>query len=1249
MPFKSRAQQRYMWANHPTMAREFQDATPAGAKLPGRVAGGKPGDAASKSATQAGWDPSMSMFAPVTLPGGNTLSPNAQPPPAPPIGAPGAQPPPAQGAPTAAMSPGGARPVPAQAAPAPGDVASLKLAGAMRRYEGAYSGASAYGKAAFVPSGMPPGAPQLPPGAPQAAQPMPPGGGAPTPGGGAPAPQQGPTQPGTDTAQGQLAAMQHQPMPPPATQPTGDDAARGRTPGFTNPMPGAPNPLGAGTLAYGGMRAPGISKVAMLKGAIDAMSAASISSPSPVPDVPADAPSYDPAYSLACQSSGGGTSPQGKPASRAMAAPSSNGSATPLSPVPAYPARYGSDKAASEVIANLRAKEAAGGIGGVIGGIGKAVQRTMGVGRGALEAELGRESGHISSFRSAPRPVPSSLAGSSPSWTTAAGAPASRPSMSWPGASPVDSSTMTSTVGAMPAAPRPRFQGVRNAGSAMASGVREGVQPGNLGRNLAAGAVAGAAGMGVRNAMGGGQPAQPPTSVAPIATPATAQPPTSVAPIATPPSAHSGVMETLKGPVGMAGAGLLGAYGVSRLLAPAPRRRDDDVEKAAGEEETASYLGELLGRVARGMRTRPPHLHRQDSMSRPPRTPRLPRRESLSRLPRSPRASWKGLKDEAESLDKYAAVIADLREKAAGGFGASLAAMGRRATSRGALGQTIAGGLGGAAVGAGELASGVADPNMSSEAKGSLVGLNALGGAVAGNPMARRALFTRRTLTPMNTGGLAPRIVRGVGAKPMAIAGAAATAASLPKTVNLTDATARLGRSVQDSWTNNPDALKPIVDPAGFAHDVATRQTDNVMNSPTTQAATQVFGSTLGKGLAGMAGGGVTGGIVGRGLGGMLAPDDEKLDYDARRRRERVRGGLLAGGAALGGVGGTLAMQKYGMEKAAMDDDYAWCFMPLEGRIADLREDPRDWPMKAKQVDDIRRQVDARDKRAYKDHLDPHAPGTGITTDQLVDRLNAPAAAKSEGGMLTTAYLDQLGKATKRRSPSRGVYNGREMRVQHGPTTHANGQFSSMGRHKKADDPSPAVSRGVDHAMDGLGPLLSHPFHLSTLAGGALGGVMAPKGYAPQGVVRGSIAGLGTSLGAGLGGAAGLYATGNMSPEAGLAGGLAGLGLGALGGHVLANKAMGRPEWERDAEKAADYKERDHSVPRMGRGVPPPVVQPQATGAGYNRLSRKAPGASGYFGVSNGAAELGGHVPAPQQAPAARDPIAGLRGAKPMS
>ena len=37
MPFKSEAQRGYLFANHPEVAKEFQAATPKGAKLPKHV------------------------------------------------------------------------------------------------------------------------------------------------------------------------------------------------------------------------------------------------------------------------------------------------------------------------------------------------------------------------------------------------------------------------------------------------------------------------------------------------------------------------------------------------------------------------------------------------------------------------------------------------------------------------------------------------------------------------------------------------------------------------------------------------------------------------------------------------------------------------------------------------------------------------------------------------------------------------------------------------------------------------------------------------------------------------------------------------------------------------------------------------------------------------------------------------------------------------------------------------------------
>ena len=37
MPFKSKAQQKYMFAKHPTIAKEFADATPSIKRLPEHV------------------------------------------------------------------------------------------------------------------------------------------------------------------------------------------------------------------------------------------------------------------------------------------------------------------------------------------------------------------------------------------------------------------------------------------------------------------------------------------------------------------------------------------------------------------------------------------------------------------------------------------------------------------------------------------------------------------------------------------------------------------------------------------------------------------------------------------------------------------------------------------------------------------------------------------------------------------------------------------------------------------------------------------------------------------------------------------------------------------------------------------------------------------------------------------------------------------------------------------------------------
>jgi hypothetical protein len=51
MPFKSKSQRRFMYSQHPELAKEFSDATPRGADLPEHVRGAvKDGEKAQRVA-----------------------------------------------------------------------------------------------------------------------------------------------------------------------------------------------------------------------------------------------------------------------------------------------------------------------------------------------------------------------------------------------------------------------------------------------------------------------------------------------------------------------------------------------------------------------------------------------------------------------------------------------------------------------------------------------------------------------------------------------------------------------------------------------------------------------------------------------------------------------------------------------------------------------------------------------------------------------------------------------------------------------------------------------------------------------------------------------------------------------------------------------------------------------------------------------------------------------------------------------
>ena len=248
MPFKSQAQRRYLFAQHPTIAAEFAAATPKGTKLPERVSGKKPSKKPSeKQAAGAGWNPEQAMLK--TLPG---QAPSLTVPQQPAMkDAPRAQT--AQtglgvraGTPLLGSAPVSPALTPAPTAPsmptqAPSSLgggaptaAFMPKAASVRLQEALTMFEATWGKEALVSS------PATPLGGHALSNTDSPAiGGAPRTGYPALAAMQAP-------------AMSPAPMPAPTAA-----ATNGRTPGFTNPAPGALNPLGAGSLAYGGARAPG--------------------------------------------------------------------------------------------------------------------------------------------------------------------------------------------------------------------------------------------------------------------------------------------------------------------------------------------------------------------------------------------------------------------------------------------------------------------------------------------------------------------------------------------------------------------------------------------------------------------------------------------------------------------------------------------------------------------------------------------------------------------------------------------------------------------------------------------------------------------------------------------------------------------------------------------------------------------------------------------------------------------------------
>jgi hypothetical protein len=227
----------------------------------------------------------------------------------------------------------------------------------------------------------------------------------------------------------------------------------------------------------------------------------------------------------------------------------------------------------------------------------------------------------------------------------------------------------------------------------------------------------------------------------------------------------------------------------------------------------------------------------------------------------------------------------------------------RQAFSSSALQQTGIGAGLGAAVGAGELLSGAADPNMSPEGQAKLVGANMAVGAFLGNPAARRKFFYSRGFAKRPTGGLAPQHTSSRQFNSLRALGLGSVGLGIPTLTNLGDSTSRFSRMAQE-MLQDPEKSKIITNPTAAVKDIVGNATDRAAtaagNSPAAQVGTQSFGNSLG----GMVGGGLAGNVLSKYLGKAVAGDDETLPYQSRRRREMARNVISLLGTSAGSIGG---------------------------------------------------------------------------------------------------------------------------------------------------------------------------------------------------------------------------------------------------------------------------------------------------------------------------------------------------------
>jgi hypothetical protein len=240
------------------------------------------------------------------------------------------------------------------------------------------------------------------------------------------------------------------------------------------------------------------------------------------------------------------------------------------------------------------------------------------------------------------------------------------------------------------------------------------------------------------------------------------------------------------------------------------------------------------------------------------------------------------------------------------------AARGLRPVGREAL-QTGAGAAAGLGLTGLEHVTGYSDPNMSGQGHTGLAAIYMLLAASLANPRSRRLLLNRTVMSPVaGQPGLYAQAPSGRFMRPIGLAGLAVAAPRLTATA---DAGSRTIRGLNEAMENDPGLVERRVrewtDPQHLVSSVVTPQVTRVLNSPQVNNTARIFSHSVATNLAGLLGGGLVGYGTGQLAGKAFLPDDEKLPYESRRWRERLRAIISSVGSSGGSILGAYLANRF--------------------------------------------------------------------------------------------------------------------------------------------------------------------------------------------------------------------------------------------------------------------------------------------------------------------------------------------------